>query len=102
MASRKAHCLETFGKLGKEWECVHAWLDGLACVNGMLNIRHRRWRHHKDGVEEVRKIWGDEAAEAAEIHIKRDLGWIPTKAQAERRWPEEPKLISFDELGGKQ
>jgi hypothetical protein len=45
------------------------------------NLFHRSFRHNVNGVEEVRKKWGDEAAKAAEIHIKRDfpgLDRIPT------------------------
>jgi len=33
---------------------------------------HRAYRHNRRGVEEVRRKWGDRAAKAAEIHIKRD------------------------------
>lgn len=35
-------------------------------------------RHHRQGIEEVRRLWGDRAALAAEIHIRQDLkmeGW---------------------------
>jgi hypothetical protein len=37
-----------------------------------LGAYHRGYRHNKTGIEEVRKRWGDRAARAAEIHIKRD------------------------------
>ncbi|MDI6839264.1 MAG: hypothetical protein QMD71_00140 [bacterium] len=44
----------------------------------LYRTRHRKFRHHKEGIEQVRKMWGDEAAKAAEIHIRTDLksdGW---------------------------
>jgi hypothetical protein len=98
MASRKQHCKETLEKLGKDWNEVHAWLDGLACVSGQLNINHRRWRHHDEGVEEIREMYGDEAALAAVIHIERDFGRVPTKEEVMKWFPEEPELISFESL----
>jgi hypothetical protein len=30
------------------------------------------WHHH-EGIERVRELWGDEAAEAAKLHIIDDL-----------------------------
>lgn len=35
-------------------------------------------RHHLAGIEQVRELWGDQAAEAARLHIIADLkqkGW---------------------------
>ena len=82
MAEYKAHCEDCKKKLGKPYGKVHNWLDEFApaCITG--GFAHRRERHHKEGVEEIRKMYGDEAAEAAEIHILRDLffwGEIPSK-----------------------
>jgi len=40
-------------------------------------MRHRKLRNHQAGVEEARRLWGDEAA-AARAHIVADLkmeGW---------------------------
>ena len=98
MASRKVHCEDCVRELGEPFDYVHAWLDGTACVNGKLNVYHRRARHHKEGVEEVRKKWGDRAAEAAIIHIKRDEGTVPTRAQMNKRYPKTPLLMEFSEL----
>ena len=36
-------------------------------------MRHRKKRHHLKVIEEVRALWGDEAAEAARTHIISDL-----------------------------
>ena len=41
-------------------------------------MRHRKLRHHLAGIEQVRKLWGDQAAAAARLHIISDLkqeGW---------------------------
>lgn len=56
------------------------------CISGWMNLpgkppygmRHRKKRHHRAGIEEVRQLWGNEAAEAARQHIITDLkleGW---------------------------
>ena len=64
------HCDECILELGEPYEKVHKWLDELFAVFGP---KHRRKRHNLAGVEEVRKRWGDEAAEAALLHVKSDL-----------------------------
>lgn len=82
MAKFEEHCLDCAKELGEPFPKVHIWLDGLFII---LRHKHREVRHHQDGVEEVRKMWGDMAAKAAEIHIKRDYGTsrVPTKKEAE-------------------
>lgn len=81
-----AHCLEV---LGAEFVQVHLWLDALANkpaherkykndLNagshvGPLNPYHRKHRHNHEGIEAVRSIWGDDAAEAAKLHILDDF-----------------------------
>ena len=86
-------------KFGKDFNEVHAWLDGLACVDGKLNINHRRWRHHREALEEVRELFEDEAVAAAEEHIRTDFaGYLPSRAEVEEQFPEEPELISFESL----
>lgn len=85
---RKAeHRKECLMKLGNEWAEVHVWLDEFA-RDYFPWPGHRQIRHHKEGVEEVRKKWGDEAARAAELHIIADgvllEGKIPTKEETEK------------------
>lgn len=75
MPAFEKHCEQTKQALGKDFAEVHAWLDELFQIHG---ARHRRFRHHLAGVEEVRQTWGDQAAEAARLHIIADLkeeGW---------------------------
>lgn len=69
------HCDESVRLFGKPFKQVHLWLDSFYASIG---ARHRRHRHHLAGIEEVRRRWGDEAAEAARRHIISDLqqeGW---------------------------
>jgi hypothetical protein len=73
----EAHCAETIALFGKSFEQVHVWLDELAGREG-IGLKHRRYRHHLKGVEEIRKMYGEMAARAAIQHIKTDLrqeGW---------------------------
>lgn len=61
-------------KVGKGWHCVHIWLDEYAKKYGGWQ-GHRCHRHHIEGIEEVRKRWGNEAAKVAELHILSDFGF---------------------------
>jgi len=74
--------------LGREYRHVHRWLDELFAT---LGPAHRSVRHHTGGVEEVRRRWGDEAARAAEIHIRKDcFGQLLTEQEARRQDPFAP------------
>lgn len=86
---RKAHCKECLEKLGKEFDHVHAWLDATA-RDYFPWMGHRQIRHHKDGVEMVRRLWGDEAAEAAELHIIADEGKVPSKNEIREKYGPSP------------
>ncbi len=81
MARTEIHCQDCLLELGEDFRQVHEWLDEFARQN---ILSHRKYRHHIEGIEKVRKIWGDRAARAAEIHIRKDWGGsLPTKEQAE-------------------
>ena len=71
MARFEEHCEETKRVLGEEFRHVHLWLDDLFTIYGP---EHRKFRYNKEGVEEVRRMWGDRAAEAARIHNSPRLG----------------------------
>jgi len=87
--NRAEHCKECRKKLGKTWDCVHAWLDESA-RSYFPWVGHRQVRHHKEGVERVRQKWGDEAAKAAELHIISDEGTIPTAAEIRKKYGPSP------------
>jgi predicted HD phosphohydrolase len=77
MPSFAQHCAETTAALGQLFDEVHLWLDEFA-GKPPYGMRHRKLRHHRAGIELVRKLWGDQAAEAARLHIIADLrqdGW---------------------------
>jgi hypothetical protein len=77
MSSLEEHCAETLRLLGKPFPEVHQWLDEFA-GKPPHGMRHRQFRHHLAGIEEVRRKWGNEAAAAARQHIITDLkmeGW---------------------------
>lgn len=79
------HCNECIEILGQPFREVHLWLDEFAKnYSGTERYKHRKFRHHKEGVEEARKLFGDLGAKAAELHIKSDTdGWIPSKKDYE-------------------
>ena len=86
MASYEEHCSDCLNELGDEWGKVHKWLDEFFAKMGW-DAKHRDLRHHEVGIEEVRKMWGDEAAEAARIHIKKDFyGYVPKDADDVLKW----------------
>ena len=77
MASLKEHCSECEAALGESFEPVHVWLDEFAGT-AKYGMRHRRVRHHAEGIRQVEQIWGETAAQAARLHIVADLkleGW---------------------------
>jgi len=87
MASFQDHCKESLKEFGNEYAHVHRYLDEFFRKVGP---KHRSIRHHADGVEEVRRKWGNDAALAAERHIMTDWAWhpeyngrVPTKSESE-------------------
>ena len=84
MAEYKEHCADCEKALGKQWNVVHKWLDELFF---QLGPKHRSVRHHLKGIEEVRKMWGDDGAKAAAIHISKDYyGKIPKDENEAQLW----------------
>lgn len=81
MPTFREHCEDCVRELGEPFEQVHHWLDELQAEYGPM---HRASRHHAEGVERVRAMWGDRAAEAAEIHIRRDCGGMLLTPEAYR------------------
>lgn len=84
MATFEEHCEDCKRELGAPFAEVHRWLDELQAEYGPM---HRPFRHHTGGVDQVRSRWGDRAALAAEIHIRRDTGGIvPTPEELRDYW----------------
>lgn len=77
MAHFKEHCDDCIRELGNPYEEVHKWLDEFAFKNGKIDPSHRKIRHHKEALNECRKLFGDSGVEAAIIHIRKDMGGLP-------------------------
>jgi len=86
MASFTEHCLECKEKIGDPFPQVHKWMDEYFALLH-FDVKHRDVRHHEKGIEEVQRMWGDEAAKAARIHIQRDFdGWVPKDSKEVQEW----------------
>jgi hypothetical protein len=88
MALFEKHCEESFATFGKPYEEVHLWLDEFA-GSRQYGFKHRRVRHHEDGIKQVIDLFGEEAGRAARQHIVTDL--------KEERWNEKENRFPKDE-----
>lgn len=79
----ETHCQFCKEILGEEFPDVHIWLDEFYGKQPW-GSKHRFLRHHQEGIEEVRKMFGDRSAKAAEIHVRQDL--------SEEGWPENKPI----------
>jgi len=75
------HCERSLKLFGKRYEDIHTWLDEFASKYSQPErYKHRKHRHHKEGMEEAKRIFGDIGALVAEDHIRADNeGLLPTK-----------------------
>lgn len=100
---REEHYDSCYKKLGNGWGKVHKWMDQHAGIS-FPSTAHRCINHHQKGIEEVRKMWGDEAAKAALLHVEDDLDWagyrrddIPKdREDAKRYWGDIDDFIDGD------
>jgi len=77
MASLRQHMEDCQRLLGQPHEEVHRWIDEFYSSAG---AKHRRFRHHWDGVKEAGQLFGEEGAKAAIVHILRDCRNVPKAA----------------------
>jgi hypothetical protein len=100
MADRQTHCADCKERLGEGFPQVHAWLDELIKAEkhktglpwGDIRLmQHRIYRHHQLGVETVREKWGEKAAQAAIIHIKRDFGLLDHPSATDDDFPKNQR-----------
>lgn len=71
------HIEESLRLFSKPYEKVHLWLDELA-RSPKYGMRHRKVRHHLEGLRQVEELFGKEAVPVARQHIVSDLkleGW---------------------------
>ena len=83
------HCQHSIKLFGKPYEEVHLWLDELQ-QDPLYKSRHRKKRHHKQGIEQVRELFGNKAALVAAQHILDDI----TSEDATLR----EKSLTYDQL----
>jgi hypothetical protein len=76
MATLEQHEADCVKMLGKPFRDVHLWLDEYSRTQGGL---HRKFRHHREGIEEARILFGNDGAAAAIVHILRDCRNIPSQ-----------------------
>ena len=94
VSSRHKHCQDCIKVLGKPYDEVHAFLDQYFAKLGPL--KHRQELHHKHGIAMVRAKFGDEAAKAAEIHIREDfLGYLPEDSHDVYLWMHGQHSLIF-------
>ena len=106
MSSRAEHNRECREKLGEDFDYINAWLDGCAAVKNAegvdcLDINHRRHRHHKEAVDYIMQEHGPRAAEAAELHIKHDMGVILTLDEMIERYGDVERPVPWEDIFGK-
>ncbi|HWZ76950.1 MAG TPA: hypothetical protein VNX87_10455 [Candidatus Sulfotelmatobacter sp.] len=76
MASLLQHNDDCRRFLGESFENVNKWMDEYFAQYGPT---HRRFRHHREGIEQARELFGARGAVAAAIHILRDCRHIPRR-----------------------
>lgn len=77
MATFEQHCEASMKEFGAKHEEVHKWLDEFDGVEPYRS-RHRKLRHHEQGIEMAVLVFGKYAGEVARQHIIIDLkgeGW---------------------------
>ena len=80
MSTFEEHRQESIRLFGKPYEAVHRWLDEFMGTE-RYGMRHRKLRHHQEGIQRVIGLFGEEAGEVARQHIISDLqeeGWTET------------------------
>lgn len=66
--------------VGSTFGAVHRWIDQYSLSYG---AGHRKFLHHVEGIDEARRVFGDQGAAAATVHILRDCRNIPAQEDYE-------------------
>ena len=89
------HCRQSKESFGESFKAVHKWLDEFMGKPG-IGMKHRKYRHHDEGIKQVIVLFGKDAGKAARQHIIADLkeeGWI----EGVHRFPkDEADYIEMD------
>jgi len=95
MAHFNRHCDDCERLLGNRYEEVNRWVDELFATYGP---RHRRFRHHVEGIIEAQMKFGGDAWRAALIHILRDCGKVPKETDYIVGVEIAPEYLEYDSL----
>ena len=60
----ESHCKASEALFGQRFEEVHHWLDEFAQKPG-IGMKHRKFRHHLEGVAEAGALFGTDGGRAA-------------------------------------
>ena len=80
MANLEKHMADCVHFLGTPFREVHVWLDAYSTSIG---AKHRKMRHHKEGLNEAAALFGINGGKAAAIHVLRDCRNIPNQSDYE-------------------
>jgi hypothetical protein len=97
MPSLNQHIEDCYNILGDSFIEVHQWLDEFSKIYFPLKI-HRIHRHHKEGIEQIRKMYGEKASKAAMIHILSDEGEILNEKEIRKKYKMTAKKEIVEEL----
>lgn len=81
-------CSKKWGGEPADYYAVHVFIDSSKRIIG--DVRHRAMYHHTEGIFLCERLFGTTLTtsagrevpvrEIAELHVKEDLGWIPSPA----------------------
>lgn len=76
------HCEKTKEIFGESYTYVHNWLDEFSNKYSEPDrYKHRKYRHHLEGILEARKEFGEIGMLVAFLHVFEDNeGYIPIKS----------------------
>jgi hypothetical protein len=104
MAPLEQHMRDCALFLGDGYAEVNRWMDEYFSV---LGPSHRKVRHHKEGIDEARSLFGENGAQAAAVHILRDCRHIPRRSDYEngfvdvlglkKDWPVSAYVVYSEE-----
>ena len=87
--------IKKWGGCLEDYLPIHNWFDASKEMVG--DIRHRALRHHTQGIFEAERVFGSEITlstgkkvpvrEIGELHVKQDLGYLPTLSDWLREMP---------------
>jgi hypothetical protein len=91
MAPLQQHMKDCETFLGKPYEGVNRWMDEFFATEGP---KHRRHRHHWEGIREARQLFGLGGERAAIVHVLRDCRNIPSQEDYETGAADALGLVS--------